>query len=79
MKNTAFEITFIPVAISIICGILITINEAAPLLPAWIIWGILIVSTIAAFLLIASVLSVGLVQWFTQLTAVKRQIIFNRS
>lgn len=66
MKVKVFELTFIPVAISMFCGLLIAVNEAIPELPVWPIWGLFVVSTIAAFIVISSVLTIGLVQWIMQ-------------
>jgi len=66
MKNIIFCIAFIPVGISIICSALITTNEAVSVFPIWPIWGVLIISTLVAFFTIASVLTVGLVQWLKQ-------------
>ena len=66
MKVKVFELTFIPVAISMFCGLLIAVNEAIPVLPVWPIWGLFIVSTIAAFIVISSVLTIGFVQWIMQ-------------
>jgi len=60
MMAKVFEITFTPVAISIICGILITVNHAVPIVPIWPIWGMLIISTIVAFGVIGLCWQLGL-------------------
>ena len=49
MKHPAFIITFAPVAISIACSVLFAINEFFPLLPVWLLWEIVMVSTMMVF------------------------------
>ena len=66
MKNTAFKIAFTPVAISMICGILLAVNSVIHVLPAWPIWGLVIVSTTVAVFTVGSVLVIGVAQWLMQ-------------
>jgi len=66
MITKTLEMTFVPVAISIICGVLITVNQAVPVLPNWPIWRVLVISTIVACCVIGAVLVAGFVQWLLQ-------------
>lgn len=66
MKNTAFTMTFTPIAISIFCGVLLAVNDAIPVVPGWPLWGLLLVSMVVALVVITSLLLIGLVQWFMQ-------------
>ncbi len=66
MKNTAFIITYVSVATSIVCGILITVHGAVPVLPIWTLWGLLMMSTIISILVIGSFIVIGITQWVVQ-------------
>jgi len=66
MKSTVITIAFAPIAVSILCGVFIAVNSAYPIMQAWPIWGLLIVSTIFSLSTVAVMLLTGVTQWFMQ-------------
>lgn len=66
MKHTAFMITFAPVAVSIFCSILFLTNNVFQILPVWVLWDALMISTVIAFFIVGSILLIGFAQWFVQ-------------
>jgi hypothetical protein len=66
MKHPAFTITFTPVAISIFCSFMLVLNEFVPVLPAWVLWQVLMSSTIIALFIIALLFVVWAAQRISQ-------------
>jgi len=72
MKHPTFIITFTPVAISILCSLLLVVNESVSVLPAWLLWQVLMASTMIAcciiVLLFVALAAQGITRQITNLT-----------
>jgi len=66
MKSKSFVIVFAPVMVSLIAAGLMVLDNLVPgIVSTWVLWEVVLVSTIATFMAVGALCAIWLVQWLS--------------
>ena len=66
MKNTVFNTACASIVTSILSAFLLAADDVLAIIPAWLLWGLFVISTTFAVVTVISLIFSGVAEWLIQ-------------